>query len=79
MGLNLVCRFVVSRGALSLWFDSTCIVWVDGFYLGNIVLRAFGCVCISIGPDIRQDYPLNLSILISGGKETNQDSPSNGE
>jgi hypothetical protein len=34
---------------------------------------------ISIGPDIRQDYPLNLSILISGGKETNKDSPSNGE
>ena len=28
---------------------------------------------------IRQDYPLNLSISISGGKETNQDSPSNGE
>lgn len=35
--------------------------------------------CISIGPDIRQDYPLNLSISISGGKETNKDSPSNGE
>lgn len=33
----------------------------------------------TIGPDIRQDYPLNLSILISGGKETNKDSPSNGE
>ena len=32
-----------------------------------------------IGPPIRQDYPLNLSILISGGKETNQDSPSNCE
>ena len=30
-------------------------------------------------PQIRQDYPLNLSILISGGKETNKDSPSNGE
>lgn len=28
---------------------------------------------------IRQDYPLNLSILISGGKETNKDSLSNGE
>jgi len=28
---------------------------------------------------IRQDYPLNLSILISGGKETNKDSPSNCE
>ena len=32
-----------------------------------------------IWPQIRQDYPLNLSILISGGKETNKDSPSNGE
>ena len=30
-------------------------------------------------PQIKQGYPLNLSILISGGKETNQDSPSNGE
>ncbi len=30
-------------------------------------------------PQIRQDYPLNLSILISGGKETNKDSSSNGE
>ena len=30
-------------------------------------------------PQIRRDYPLNLSISISGGKETNQDSPSNGE
>jgi len=26
-----------------------------------------------------RDYPLNLSILLSGGKETNQDSFSNGE
>ena len=30
-------------------------------------------------PEIRQGYPLNLSISISGGKETNQDSLSNGE
>ena len=28
---------------------------------------------------IRRDYPLNLSISLSGGKETNKDSPSNGE
>jgi hypothetical protein len=28
---------------------------------------------------IRQEDPLNLSISISGGKETNKDSPSNGE
>jgi len=26
-----------------------------------------------------QEDPLNLSILISGGKETNEDFPSNGE
>lgn len=32
-----------------------------------------------IRPEIRRDYPLNLSILISGGKETNQDSPSKGD
>ena len=31
------------------------------------------------GPQIKQGYPLNLSILISGGKETNKDSLSNGE
>ncbi len=30
-------------------------------------------------PQISQDYPLNLSISVSGGKETNKDSPSNGE
>ena len=28
---------------------------------------------------IRQEDPLNLSISVSGGKETNKDSPSNGE
>ena len=33
----------------------------------------------TIRPELRQDYPPNLSILISGGKETNKDSPSNGE
>jgi hypothetical protein len=34
---------------------------------------------LSFRPQISQDYPLNLSISISGGKETNKDSPSNGE
>lgn len=29
--------------------------------------------------EIKQDYPLNLSISVSGGKETNKDCPSNGE
>jgi len=32
-----------------------------------------------IRPQINQDYPLNLSILISGGKETKKDTLSNGE
>ena len=30
-------------------------------------------------PQIGRDHPLNLSISLSGGKETNQDSPSSGE
>ena len=30
-------------------------------------------------PEIRRDYPLNLSISVSGGKETNKDSLSSGE
>jgi hypothetical protein len=34
---------------------------------------------ISLRPEIRREHPLNLSISISGGKETNKDSLSNGE
>ena len=33
----------------------------------------------TLRPEIRRDYPLNLSILLSGGKETNKDSLSIGE
>ena len=33
----------------------------------------------STTPEIRQENPLNLSISVSGGKENNNDSPSNGE
>ena len=33
----------------------------------------------STRPQVRRDHPLSLSISISGGKETNKDSPSNGE
>jgi hypothetical protein len=32
-----------------------------------------------VQPRIRRDYPLNLSISVGGGKETNQNSLSNGE
>jgi hypothetical protein len=34
---------------------------------------------LTFRPEIRRENPLNLSILISGGKETNKDSLSNGE
>jgi hypothetical protein len=30
-------------------------------------------------PELRREYPLNLSISVSGGKKTNEDSRSNGE
>jgi len=33
----------------------------------------------NLRPQIGQDHPLNLSISLSGGKETKKDSPSNGE
>jgi hypothetical protein len=35
--------------------------------------------CLRPRPQVRRDYPLSLSISISGGKETYKDSPSNGE
>lgn len=34
---------------------------------------------LQMRPQVRRDYPLSLSISISGGKETNKDSLSNGE
>ena len=39
----------------------------------------FDRIFICFRPEISRDYPLNLSILLSGGKENNNDSPSNGE
>ena len=39
----------------------------------------FGTLFFRTRSEISRDYPLNLSISLSGGKETNQDSPSNGE
>ena len=33
----------------------------------------------ALRPQVRRGHPLNLSISISGGKETNKDSLSNGE
>ncbi|KAJ3897820.1 hypothetical protein F5879DRAFT_910391, partial [Lentinula edodes] len=44
------------------------LVWVVAFSLLNLFYSLE-----------KKDYPLNLSISISGGKETNKDSPSNCE
>ena len=39
----------------------------------------YGAPAVQVGPQIGRGYPPNLSISISGGRATNQDSPSNGE
>lgn len=66
-------RFVFSLNRKRiLSFSDSVYAYVDPVVLTNYNLSI-------IRPQIRQDYPLNLSILISGGKETNKDSPSNGE
>ena len=41
--------------------------------------RIFETYDLSVAAEIRRDDPLNLSISLSGGKETNKDSLSNGE
>ncbi|KAL3192711.1 hypothetical protein MRX96_058766 [Rhipicephalus microplus] len=44
-----------------------------------VVQEVDGSECIRCRPQIRRDNPLNLSISLSGGKETNRDSPSSCE
>ena len=45
----------------------------------SLRLSGDGATTPRLRPQIRRDNPLNLSILLSGGKETNKDSPSSGE
>ena len=47
--------------------------------VGRLQVACDQVVLCQSGPRIRPGYPLNLSISISGGKETNKDSLSNGE
>ena len=62
------------------------IAW-EPMYVGQSRSGAMRCLAASkrtplyipFGPPIKQEDPLDLSILLSGGKETNQDSLSNGE
>ena len=59
----------------SVLYDSTTLAdsTIDHVRLNESSLNA------NFRPQIRRDDPLNLSISVSGGKETNKDSPSNGE
>jgi hypothetical protein len=67
---NLRCMFLISIYVVDA-------IYVDTSHINNIC--AFDVRSISKSPELRSDYPLNLSISVSGGKETKQDSPSNGE
>ena len=80
---------------LAFWssFLRVSIEWRSSWmYCVNV--RKYSCVlhvskpydCVSLWllqsefwSEMKRDNPLNLSILIRGGKETNKDSPSNGE
>lgn len=45
----------------------------------RVRLRPVKQIGLNMTTSDRQEYPLDLSILFSGGKETKRDSPSNGE
>ena len=65
------------------------VAWVDRerlevFHVLSIefsIVLSFGSIVyyLWIRSQMKQEDPLNLSILLRGGKETNKDSPSNGE
>ena len=73
--VNIILLFVVLEGLILEGRTRWRIVYTG---VSLDVWRKIGNY-IQFGPDIKQDYPLNLSISLSGGKETNKDSPSNGE
>ena len=62
-------------------YNSYTCVWVEQFfYKFCFDSRAhFEFECSSFWPQIRREHSLNLSILLSEGKENNNDSLSNGE
>jgi hypothetical protein len=57
----------------------TYLVRSSGVFGGGSLLDRSPSAPIFSRPESRQDYPPNLSILISGGKENNRDALSNGE
>ena len=47
--------------------------------VSELALSSPGKPLLNFRPEVKQDYPPNLSILIRGGKENNCDALSNGE
>ena len=62
------------RGTLSSGTLASALFLVLGCHVGPAWRKPSGS-----RPELRLGYPLNLSILVSGGIETKQDSLSNGE
>jgi len=56
--------------------------WTHHALLGLFITLKYVCLSVILNKNwhqIRQGYPLNLSILLSGGKETKKDVLSSGE
>ena len=75
-------RKQASRRSRLALYDDNCAVQESAADVA-VVARSFRRTAEILGvlfrPQIRRDYPLNLSILLGGGKETNKDSLSSGE
>ncbi|KAL0641007.1 hypothetical protein Bca4012_102929 [Brassica carinata] len=64
--------------------DARSVLTCGGEFKSRQIVSRFGPKALddpksSTRPQVRRDHPLSLSISISGGKETNKDSLSNGE
>ncbi|KAG2266045.1 hypothetical protein Bca52824_073124 [Brassica carinata] len=64
--------------------DARSVLTCGGEFNSRQIVSRFGPKALddpksSMRTQVRRDHPLNLSISISGGKETNKDSLSNGE
>jgi hypothetical protein len=62
-------------GVCEWWLFCSCIVCKHNRLSKNLIIF----IRSEFWSEMKRDNPLNLSILIRGGKETNKDSPSNGE
>ena len=63
--------------AFFLWRSDATSTWLSCHYALETILQENDGY--PFGSPIRQEYPLNLSILLRGGKETNKDSLSKGD